>query len=496
MEPLGTITKYYPFIDEESRSVLNSLMDESSSYYDFVQRLCTYILENEVPVNLAYIAAGQAWWTRTEETMKRIQEKYGTVPCVRPWAHLHATIGTDQAKYHDPVVEAIDEVIGTSIEDWMKTELYLLHAFYHWPAHGDILSLVEPLEKAKGLIETNTVLTCFEPLVRAFEAMVRRRESDRKGAILDYQRGQQVAEKYNDSVYKYMNLMGMANAFRSFDIQESLRLFEELYDLAQDLDAPYFVAEVLNDSSLTFETAGEYDLAISCHLEGIKIFGGGDAPSQILSRLYSTLCEGKLALEWADEAFKYASNFEIPSMYLEKALALAVSDRPEDAEHILDIAHPLIMKTGNVDELAKYYHISGIIEFTRGNFLAALDFLEQALEITENAPGSTAQNNVLLDLTRIELAMNSYSNDRSNNVTPGRWLSKLEEHAIECNYLGLRMQAALLKSEFYQIHGQLKDAHATLVDALNITDSLGVKTLRKKINGKIRELNQLLREVE
>ena len=62
VEPLGTITKYYKFIDEETKTILDSLMDESSSYFDFVRRLCDVVLENEVPVNLAYIAAVQAWW--------------------------------------------------------------------------------------------------------------------------------------------------------------------------------------------------------------------------------------------------------------------------------------------------------------------------------------------------------------------------------------------------------------------------------------------------
>ena len=52
MKPMGTITKYYPFIDEESRSILDSLMEESSSYNDFVLRLSEVVLENEVPVNL------------------------------------------------------------------------------------------------------------------------------------------------------------------------------------------------------------------------------------------------------------------------------------------------------------------------------------------------------------------------------------------------------------------------------------------------------------
>ncbi len=76
MKPMGTITKYYPFIDEETKSILNSLMDESSSYYDFVLRLSNMILANEVPVDLVFIAAVQVWWCRTHETMSQIQEKY------------------------------------------------------------------------------------------------------------------------------------------------------------------------------------------------------------------------------------------------------------------------------------------------------------------------------------------------------------------------------------------------------------------------------------
>jgi len=494
MESMGTITKYYPFIDEESKAMLNVLMEGSSSYYDFVKRLSAFVLDNDVSVNLAYLAAVQAWWARTEDTMKQIQERYREVPCVRPWGHLHATTGTDQAAHHDAVVKAIEEAMDCSLEDWMKAELYLLHAFYHWPSHGDIPSLVEPLEKAKDLIEANPVLNCFEPLVCTFEAMVKRRESDKMGAIPDYQRGQQIAEARDDSLYRYMNLIGLANTLRDLNTQESLTLFEELYDLALDLQVPYFVAEVLNDSALTFETAGEYDLAISCHQEGIKVFGGGDGPSLILSRIYSALGEGRLALEWANDAFQYAENREIPSLYIRKAWALAVSDMLEEAEDNLDIAHPLIMRTGGVGELAYYYHILGIIEFKRGNLLAALDFLEQAHEITEQVTRGISQSNVLLDLARVEIAIDSHSKDGTSGATPGVWLSKLEEHARECDYPGVRMLAALLRSEFYQNHGQLGDAHATLVDALDITDSLGVKTIRKRISDRIQELDLLLSE--
>ncbi|MFX1271586.1 MAG: hypothetical protein ACFFAX_07850, partial [Promethearchaeota archaeon] len=62
LDPVGTITKYYPFVDEKTRSILNSLMKDSKNYFDFVGRLSAFVLENEVPLNLAFLAAVHAWW--------------------------------------------------------------------------------------------------------------------------------------------------------------------------------------------------------------------------------------------------------------------------------------------------------------------------------------------------------------------------------------------------------------------------------------------------
>jgi hypothetical protein len=56
------------------------------------------------------------------------------------------------------------------------------------------------------------------------------------------------------------------------------------------------------------------------------------------------------------------------------------------------------------------------------------------------------------------------------------------------------MYGALLKSEFYQNQGQLKDALATLQNALDITDSLGVQTIRRRIKSRMKEITQLIQE--
>ncbi len=496
MKSMGTITKYYPFIDEETKSVLNSLMDESSSYYDFVQRLCEVVLENEVPVNLAYLAAVHAWWCRIEESMSLIQEKYKDVPCIRPWGYAHQTAESDQVRYHDDVVEAIDKAIDTSLDDWMVTELHLLHTSFHWPYHGDIPSLLEPLEKAKSLTEANPLLNCFEPLICTFKGLAKRREVDIKGYLVVSQRGRELAEAHDDSLYKYMNLLDQANFLTHVNIQKSLARFEELYNFVQDLEVPYLVAEVLNDSALVFETAGEYDLAISSHLEAIKILGLDETCCQLLSRIYATLGDGQQALEWANMGFEYAGHLEFSTLYLRKAWALALLNRLEEAERNLDTAHPLIMKTGSEIRLGRYYHISGVIELVRCDYLAALNFLEKAQEISERIPRGIDQNCALLELVRAELLLANQSTDITKSVTSGMWLSRLQKYAIERDLPGIRMQAAILKSEFYQKHSQLKDAQATLQDALKITDSLGVATLRKRISDRIHEINRIMRDEE
>lgn len=498
MKPMGTITKYYPFIDDESKSILNSLMNESSSYYDFVQRLCEVVLENEVPVNLAYIAAVQAWWCRTEETMKQIQEKYNEVLWIKPWGYYHGSMERDQLQQHDAIVDSIDKALDCSHDEWIETELHLLHTFFHHP-FGDVESLLEPLKKAKILIDANSQLKCFESLIYAFGGMTKAREGEIKESLSDFRKGRELAEAYDDSLYKYMNMLQEGNVLRLVDIQNAPSVFEDLYDLVQDLDVPYFVGEVLNDYAIVFEAKGEFDLAISSQFEILKIISDlppSDTLWLLLARSYATLGDGHHALEWINRGLESCDSLDTPTMYHVKAWALALLNRIEEAEQTLEIAHSLTIKSGLEVHLGNHYSFSGVVELKKGNFLDALDLFEKAWEITERHPKVDRENRVLLDLARVEISIDNQSIDRTKVAVPGKWLSKLETHALERGLPGIRMCAALLKSEFYQNHGQLKDALATLQDALNITDSRGVVTLRKRLSNRINELNRLLREDE
>ncbi len=139
-------------------------------------------------------------------------------------------------------------------------------------------------------------------------------------------------------------------------------------------------------------------------------------------------------------------------------------------------------------------YISGVVESKKGNLLDALDLIGKAWEFVERRHRIDRENRLLLDLARVEISIDNQSIDKTKVVVPGKWLSKLETHAMEHDLPGIRMYATLLKSECYQNNGQFKDAQAILTDALKITDSLGVASLRTKINERIKELDGLLSE--
>ena len=309
-------------------------------------------------------------------------------------------------------------------------------------------------------------------------------------------RGRKLAEEYDDSLYKYTNLLFLGDFLYAHNVQEGIEQFEELYELTQELEVPYYMGEVLNDTSLAFETAGEYDLAISCHLEVIKIRGSKDFTSQLLSRIYASLGDASRALEEANYFLEYTAGIEILTGYLRKARALALLNRIDEAEQLLDKANAIIMKSGSDVVLGTYYHVAGVIELAKGDYLDALEILEKSWEVYEKLRRIHCQNYVLLDLARAEFLCAKESEECIDLTLPRRWLSQLERQASNLNLPGIKMQAAMLKSEFYQENNQLKDAQAVLEDALKIFDSAGVLTLKKMISARIKELDQLMHDAE
>ncbi|MFW9910145.1 MAG: tetratricopeptide repeat protein, partial [Candidatus Thorarchaeota archaeon] len=386
------------------------------------------------------------------------------------------------------------EALRSSSEDWIQTEILISQAC---SLSGFPFQEAQTiLDQIRNLREKNANLRCFEPQVYSFEGFAKRRELPPEDLVPILEMGLSISKEFGDTLSEVDILSTMAWVMRDLDIMKASTLYEEAYSLAQDLEVPFLIADVMSDTALVYELTGEYDLAIACHLEGIEIYNLSHptVPYLILSRIYSRLGNGQKALNYANRAALLLSDMTFPSFHLRRARALILLDRLEEAEHHLEAAYSQILKSDLEIYLSNYYHMCGQYEQAKGNLPNALNELEKSFEIEERHRRVFWGLDVLFSLADVEQSIIMQSGQDADLCLPGPWMTKLETQLNVHGFPGLLMQFALLKSKFYQHAGQYLDARQTLADALKLSDSNGVRTLRLMIKEKIFELERLIQK--
>ncbi|MFX1369239.1 MAG: hypothetical protein ACFFAY_11610, partial [Promethearchaeota archaeon] len=125
MEPIGTITTYFPFIDEVTRDILNRIMIEASDYYDFVQKLGDLVLKDDSPIMVVYFAIHHAILALEYPLIDKIREKYGEHQILGPNLFMSSAFQgsvEDIAKVH----EMADAILTTEPEDWIALEMHFM----------------------------------------------------------------------------------------------------------------------------------------------------------------------------------------------------------------------------------------------------------------------------------------------------------------------------------------------------------------------------------
>ncbi|MFW9912467.1 MAG: hypothetical protein ACFFEU_08340, partial [Candidatus Thorarchaeota archaeon] len=125
MEPIGTITMYFPFLDDESREIMQNIMDEAYNYCDFVQRLNERVLSEGSPELVVYFAIHHSALLLDIDSIDSISKKHGTIPILRPnlfYASVH------QGNYDavEQVHASADAVLETNPPEWLAIEMRFL----------------------------------------------------------------------------------------------------------------------------------------------------------------------------------------------------------------------------------------------------------------------------------------------------------------------------------------------------------------------------------
>jgi tetratricopeptide (TPR) repeat protein len=490
MKPLGTITMYYPFLDSEVCSIIDSIMEESQTYRDFALALGEGVCETDSPIHLAYIAAVHAWQLAELEVMQRIGTKYPDYCILRPWT-LHQRMPDETGDRHVQVREAIEDAIASEPEDWIIAQLHQASEGFLGPMTG----FNQLIKDAGKLLADRPELECFKPGFHNLSCWIHAMEGNTRKAVSEIRVGLEIARKYDDRHRLLKLLTDLANLTKNSDVRSALVHLEDAYLLCTELDSRYDKSVILNEMGLVSTILGEYDLALKCHLDSVRMEESegslGYFASLNLSHAYLNLNDGHRALAWAESAMERVEPVGTIWSHLTMARSLIALESLEDAAHHLEVAKFMALKSGYESVLGQYYYVSGLYEKAMEEPETAIQTLEQALDIYERQNILLYVVYCLLALSEAELAAAKVSDADFDADTSGPWMSRLGRLAEDRDLPGIMMLHALLKADLQFIQSRKGAAKETLEKALTFSDTSGVRSLREWISVRIKEIDEV-----
>jgi tetratricopeptide (TPR) repeat protein len=480
MKPLGTITKYYPFIDSETRNTLDSIMAKAQTFDDYVHRLTSAVCNMDVHPNLAHVVAVLTHSQRSMSLRKKIEIYFENIPIAKPWFPF---TNRGDATYDEIFCQVMKELINLGVESWILIQLYIRHA----SLTVYLPEALDSLEVAEALLNDNPELECFVPDLRRVEYTIARHEGDMNRAFKLLKQGVEIAKKYNDLFMENSLILEESTMYMS-DLRKGHELVEKVYKMAKTIGISILMAKSRRGLYTISSRLGEYDLALRSLLEAIQLRENLGEPYTHypceISHIYSSLQNADEALVWAQVAMDaepiYPGGLEehiCPRIAMGRALILKgrMKEALEHIEKAKEIAH----KSGLDRQLAQYYRIAGQYEIASGNIPEGMELLERALEsFTLMGAGGAG---ILRLLTSAEIDLVSPKSDETEITDSGLWMIRLENYAKKNKANGYLMIHAMLKARLQLKLGDTNLAKETLSNALKISDSPGVSSLHKQI---------------
>ena len=90
MEPIGTITNFYPFLTEKTREVVKTLLKDAEDFDDFVTRLIEAIEEQDVESDFVFLTALMIPKARRLSALdQKTRTQLRKYELTRPWSYFN-----------------------------------------------------------------------------------------------------------------------------------------------------------------------------------------------------------------------------------------------------------------------------------------------------------------------------------------------------------------------------------------------------------------------
>lgn len=492
MDPIGTVTMYFPFMDETTREFIEDIMIQAQNYREFVSVLNDKVYSSENCTELeVFFATHHAAVLFDFDCLDNVAHKYGKLPIIRPNLFIASAFRGNKEDL-EQAREAVDLVLASNPPDWLvcemlvtKLEAELLN--YPTKLYGDAT-----LDSILSIFESNKNLDFFKS--RLYDALgVRaRRNGEMNQALQYYEMGIENASENNDLSRLALLFRSKASIVESTNTNESIDLLAKASSIMRTLGDSVGLGDVLFELSKLEAVRGRFDVAIDhcidvCRLrDSVGMTIGTYALH--LSTLYNVTGNPQAGLEWAKMAgFDLVHPYK-PRAFLNQAWALCIMGLLHEATDILDDIRENILKSGLETHLAAYYLVNGISEKHGRNFSAAEVSLKGALDIYERRGTLMYTNICLEELSRIEVSRAEEDANEGHANAVSVWLCQLEERARTLDLPGILGQALLLKTRYLSLLNEEEEAEQALLELVQITQKSNLKFLQEAVDQLTREL--------
>ncbi len=441
---------YFPFLDNESRNLLQSTMDAAENYHDFVMRLNATVLNEEAPDLAIYFAIHHSALLLDIASIEEIGKKYGKILILRPnlfYARVHQGNVDDLPKIH----EAADQVLFGNPPTWLAIETRFLKFEADLLQYPKTLYDTSNLEELERLIHGSPEFRFFESMLFDYYRERASRDGDLENKIRYTEMAIKSAEECDDIVRLAWYLRIKTDYLRGVNVREAKESLTRAYEIMESLGNTAGIASILLYLARLSATRGEYDLAIEQVSKAIQIREEMELPrgphAVLLSTIYNAIGQPEAGLEWARYAeIDYDSNPAIRLRAIFNQIwSLIMMERTTEAQVQLDSIREEVMKSGLEILLAWLYFITGLLDVLERDFESATSNIGNALELYETKSSIEYALIFHYHLAKIEVYWTCYQGEYSTARGTTPWLALLEEKAASDDLPGFLGLVCLLK---------------------------------------------------
>ena len=472
----GSITKDIPFLDEEVRGVIESILEVTNNYWDFSQALSKVAVRPDCHPNLVYLSMYHSSRLRDKETTTKIVDAHPELPIPYPMFFPLGTVYEDDKVLIEKSIELNQNLVIT---------FYMLMRLYRATAIGSPEEQHAKTKVEEFLAENEDMRLHGADYLGHIGYRLRGRPDE----VLDhYMNALELARESGDKWHQASLLTLIAEIASQYRKGQDAyvnakKYLGEAIEICREIGDRGGVANALQTMAVFAFSRGEFGEAFDCQLESALIQGElgevNTAAANNLAGLYGVMGDKKSAQEW-HRLVMDRQNEMGPYSWFPKVESYLEQGNMREAEKALEKATKLTMELGYESALGSLYSLTASFEKARGDLESAMDYVERALEIYDRASRQLRVRVCLRQLVELELELFMPTKQNRMDEHSGKWMKRFQRE-VEINDIpGFEARLMLMKSELRMRQGRHEEAEQLLDDVISFTDGKTMRFAHKK----------------